>query len=94
MGKLPANYRLPEETVAWVKAYAKERGCSQAEVIEMAVASLRGDVRGGVPDLVEEVRSAPVRVPPGPRPAPQVTRDSLAMIRQRALNDAKYGRRS
>lgn len=75
MEKKAQTFRLRVPTLEFVRSYAKERHCSQAEVLELAVESLRGDVRGGVPDL-----PAPV----APKTAPAVV-PSLMAERQRRL---------
>jgi hypothetical protein len=51
MAKQVVSLRLEVETAEWIRSYAKERGCSQAEVVELGCRALREDARGGVPDL-------------------------------------------
>lgn len=51
MAKTTTSLRVDDDLLAWSKAYAKERKCSWAQVVEMALQALRGDAQGGVPDL-------------------------------------------
>jgi hypothetical protein len=89
--KKVASFRLRVETLAWLRSYADERGCTQADVVEMAAESLRGDAKAGVPDL-----PAPV-AKPEPRVDGVVWARALldrgvspaALVRQRRLNVQK-----
>jgi hypothetical protein len=61
MAKKAATFRLEEESLAWVASAAERmsgyegRKVAQAEVVEIALASFRGDCEGGVPDVPSTV---------------------------------------
>jgi predicted transcriptional regulator len=50
MPKTLINARLDDDLVAWMDAYAKERGWTRTLVIGTALANLRADALGGVPE--------------------------------------------
>jgi hypothetical protein len=94
MAKKVASFRLEVETVEAIGAYAKERHCSQAEVVEMGWRALREDARGGVPDLpekVEAVKQQVVRTAPVMPENPYAAFDGSAQdhIRWRADRQAR-----
>jgi hypothetical protein len=51
MARKVASFRLDVDLLDWVGVYAKTRGASQAVVIESALANLKREAEGGVPDL-------------------------------------------
>jgi hypothetical protein len=89
MARKVASFRLDVDLLDWVGVYAKTRGASQAVVIESALANLKREAEGGVPDL--PVADTPeVRVERALKAAPVQRASSIET--RRALNPMGWER--
>lgn len=90
MAKSTVSHRLDGELLARADVYAKTRGVTRSILIEEGLRTILDLAEGGVPDLPETERAKP-GPKPKVKPKPFMTRDELNLIRQRALNDHRYG---
>jgi hypothetical protein len=82
------SLRLAPERLEWADEYAKARGWTRTQVIEAGLEALRGDARGGVPEIPRSVSDPgeAVKVIAG-----QIERnlEETAMVRARVLARAR-----